>query len=736
MAVAQRDVAESSRTLRRVLGDVRRRIRAYVLVEGLGLTIATAGIGLWMALGLDRLFEPVRWVRLAFLSVVIAATAYVFVRKVLARVFVRFADTSLAMVVERRFRGLDESLLTAVELEASDLPVISRTLLSATRSRAAEALGTANVDRVFNPLPRRRAVAAAVGLAATVGAFALAAPDLFRLGISRLTAQTDELWPRRTGLSVEGFENGERVVAVGSDVELIVRADTKKVVPSRVDVYYRSDNGERDQAIMDKIGEAGAADEFQPYKTIFNGVASTLTLDVYGGDARLRNLKLRVVERPQVSLRLWCDYPDYTRRESGWLDVTGTMPLPQGTLVSVHAECQKRLRRATIGRPDGAGGTKVQLISLAGDADSVKFQFELGALMFDTQVTIDLDDVDGIDNRANLMLQAVADIPPAVNVARKAIETSVTANARVPMVGKISDDYGLERLWFEYSVEGSESREIAFAKQPDGAREAIVDEALELPSLFPSPTPLVPGQKLAIIPRAVDGRSLPEQPKGNLTPGEATTLDVVTDAAMRRLLEAREIMLGKQFKTLIDKVTRDRDSLVAIGAKEEKSAQKPADDGETTIPRDQIVADQARSHTKENRAETLAVADGFAKVVEEIINNRIESSETWHTQLSEEVATPLRNIGENLFPQYEAKLTELQLAVARKNDPAGLEAARAAASKSADEIIVAMNVVLKKMRELESFKEAVDLLRSIIAMHKGVEEQTKKHRSSKARLLE
>src|SRR5688572_20410425 len=135
MAVVENDVAGSSQMLRRVLGDVRRRIRAYVLVEGIGLTVAVAGLGFWLALGLDRLFEPPRAVRLAMLALVAGLALYVFFRKVLSRLFVRLEDRNLALVVERRFRGLDESLMTAVELEAAELPEISRTMLAAARSR-------------------------------------------------------------------------------------------------------------------------------------------------------------------------------------------------------------------------------------------------------------------------------------------------------------------------------------------------------------------------------------------------------------------------------------------------------------------------------------------------------------------------------------------------------------------------------------------------------------------------
>ena len=197
-------------------------------------------------------------------------------------------------------------------------------------------------------------------------------------------------------------------------------------------------------------------------------------------------------------------------------------------------------------------------------------------------------------------------------------------------------------------------------------------------------------------------------------------------------------MFREQFKALIEKVTRDRDSLVSVDA----SPAAPAvgaevDANEAPVDRNRIVVDQARNHTKENKAETLAVATGFAAIVEEIVNNRVVEGDRLRQRLSDDIATPLKRIGEARFPEYEEKLTALKLLVDRTTkDPAAIEAARRDAQRTADAILIEMNVVLNKMLELESFKEAVDLLRAIIAMQKEVGEKTNAQRQNKLRLLE
>jgi len=207
------------------------------------------------------------------------------------------------------------------------------------------------------------------------------------------------------------------------------------------------------------------------------------------------------------------------------------------------------------------------------------------------------------------------------------------------------------------------------------------------------------------------------------------------------LLEAREIMFREQFKALIEKVTRSRDGMVDVGA---PIAPKPTkvddEDGDKPISqrdRDHILVEQTRTREKEQRTETLQVADGFAAIVEELINNRAADSDRLQERLADEIAKPLRRIGDVLFADYEAKLLRLQTLVDKQTaDPAQVAELRAETLASVDAVLVEMQVVLAKMQELESFKEAIDLLKSIIAMQKEVGEQTKKSRGDKSRLLE
>src|SRR5262245_16996929 len=106
-----------------VLGRLRSRIRRYVALEGIAIVVAVLGIAFWFSLATDYWLEPSVVFRQVFLALVLAATAVALVRYLLLRLVRVIRNRALALVLERRFRQLDERLITAVELtDARDDP--------------------------------------------------------------------------------------------------------------------------------------------------------------------------------------------------------------------------------------------------------------------------------------------------------------------------------------------------------------------------------------------------------------------------------------------------------------------------------------------------------------------------------------------------------------------------------------------------------------------------------------
>ena len=69
---------------------------------------------------------------------------------------------------------------------------------------------------------------------------------------------------------------------------------------------------------------------------------------------------------------------------------------------------------------------------------------------------VSVTDTDGVASREpyRVSLSVVRDEVPQVAVRLAGIGTAITPDAVLPLVGKITDDYGLDRAWFEYQVDG------------------------------------------------------------------------------------------------------------------------------------------------------------------------------------------------------------------------------------------------------------------------------------------
>src|SRR5689334_9419427 len=108
--------AEMPPAVRRTLDDVRRRIRAYVWLEGLAILVILIGAAFWIGLALDWFFEPSPWLRQIALGLFAAVAVFVGYRYLFRRAFSRISDRSLAVLLERRFPSLEDHLLTTVDV--------------------------------------------------------------------------------------------------------------------------------------------------------------------------------------------------------------------------------------------------------------------------------------------------------------------------------------------------------------------------------------------------------------------------------------------------------------------------------------------------------------------------------------------------------------------------------------------------------------------------------------------
>jgi hypothetical protein len=834
---------EIPRPITRKVGRVRLLVRLYVMIEGLAMLVLLLGAAFWLALGLDWCFEPSPALRLGMWAMVLAAAAWVSNRWIFRRLFARLPHASIALILERKFPELRESLVTTVELaqsgsratipsgqSRSDRSTHSRSQASMTDGQnareeegttgqqqpihpamwqqtsreAADRIATLPAIQVFRIKPLAWKVLGTLVMVASIASFALANRESFGFWVERMQlSQTP--WPRRVELQVLGFSVHEGGSANGIRRENVPRDDQYQLevlasivnghkAPEFVEIRYYTTDRRRGRDTMTKVGEAlPGRDQAQRYRYLFQHVMEDLELEIVGGDDRVDGLHLRVVERPQiVGISADLQYPDYLLRQPHTLEeVSGRLELPEGTTATIRIESTKRLRRVQVQasvnqqRPielpvaiasrndkiakEGTGGADMD--------DGRTFAFSLDLVREDQVLLITMQDQEGVHNRIpyRLLVSVVHDLAPEVSVRPYGIGSAVTSQASIPWLGMVRDQYGLDQIWFSYSLDQEAPKRRPMRHPPQRKRTFDQFDQFDLNVIDPETGRLrdqwKPGQQLSISIQASDAYDL--LAAEHVGSSQRFLLDIVTPSELYAILEKRELGLRQRFESIYEKMSASSDLLYRIGSAEPIA---PGHDNRTTnddsvdsnstgqqtndparadrvadnldqnrlgqdLPevsdrirrRDRLRVASLLQNTKQSAQETSGVADGFAEIVVELDNNRIGSPELKH-RLRQRIAEPLIEIATGQMPDLERLLERFQ-----NTSPQGTsqtDALRTAREQS-DQVLLAMKEVLGRMLELESYNELVDLLREITNSQQQLNEKTiEEQRARLRRLLE
>ncbi len=723
-----------SPTLAALLAGLRRRIRRYVGWVGAARLVAALGAIFWLTLVADRFLEPPAAVRAGILVIASALLVVVAVRRIVLPLMMPLRNSSLALLLERRFPQFQDRLLTVVELAARQVPAEEAhpELLARTEKQAEEAAATIDLGQVFNLGLLRQSMALAVAAVISVVGFGVFSPESLGIWGRRVLLLSDELWPRRTRLVVPGFEEGPRKVARGSDVEISVLADTSGEIPDVVEVRYRTAAGLRDRKPMDRKGQADPQrDPYQEFTYRFRGVLAPVVFDVFGGDDVVRNLQIEVVDNPAI-VEMWLDleFPAYMARPPRTVRAAGLMQFPWGTRIRVRGRANKPLVRLAVETDPQEHPRPAQ--TLAPEAgDPARFQIGLPPLAGNTTLLFTLYDADGIKSRepVRLALSAAEDRPPEFSVRLEGIGSAITPQAMLPAKGRVSDDYGLAHVWFEYEVDGGKPARQPIAQFQQPAAEMEIAHALDV-----RPLGLHPGQKFQFSLKADDRFDLGPSP--NTGQSERWVLNVVTPEQLRTMLEARELVLRQRFETVVEDVAATRDLVARIdfgSASPSASAAEPGDEAanndrspERLLAQRLFRVQSAQQNGRKAQSEVSGIARAFLDIRAELVNNRMDTAEL-QERLEAGIAVPLGRIADQMFPELDRRLQDLEAALANSQAKAQ---ARDSALAQLDAILAAMRAVLSRMLELEDFNEVVQLLRDIIASQDKVRELTRqRHRS-------
>jgi hypothetical protein len=735
--------------LGQLLRRVRREARAWVWTEALATVVLAAAAIFWGSLAADRLVEPPAWVRGVALAAAVLALVAILATRLVGRLATPLTDRALALAIERSQPHCGDTLSTAVSLAGASGDPVDVELAGRTAREADRLATTVSPGAIFRRGRLWAVAIAGLAAAASVAGLAWARPAVASLWTRRLVLLDDTAWPRRVRLEAEGFANGVRTVARGSDVELLVHATATGPLPEVVELRSRSGAGNWQTVRMGTRG--GAAAGGQAFGHLLEAVGSDLELEIRGGDARLRGLRLDVVEPPALAAAtIRCTLPDYLGGGRRDPPASRVVAIPRGSRVEVALTATKPLAAATlVGRFTGelpkppaeavpqieafddrggsgaadseAASSRLLAALAASDPPTDTLTATIDFLDGDCTLVASFTDTDGVTNRApvTLVLSAVPDEPPRLALGLAGISTAVTPSARLPIVGTIEDDHGLAAATVSLDV-GREPAVVSLPQVRGG--ELLVQFPSDRPAVVPlEPLRLQAGERVSVVVTARDGCTLTGGP--NTGSSDTWTLEVVTAEALQAMLEAREVLLRRRFEAAIEDLSQARGGLDAAAGEAGTLARRL---GEAT----------ARAI-----GETGEIAAAFRGIRDELANNGLVTAEL-ETRLIAQIADPLVAAAAGPLEQLAtacrtAADDAAAAAAAAADDAAADPAARASADLAlrADAAVAALRAVLARMLELESFNEVVEKLRGVIEAQERLRRDTLEQQRKRAREL-
>ena len=731
--------------LSQFLKRIRKRARRWIFIEAISLIGLSIAAWFWSTLLLDWLIEPPPVVRFLSIGALCLWVSTIILNRLIRRLRAPLRDEQLALLVERTHPELQDSLSTAVELRLvetqSTSSTIDVTLLDRTTSIAAASIKRITMGRLFRRTHLLRKAGLSGFFVGTMAAVLVLLPTVRETWAQRMLMLSDTPWPRQVTLSIAGFPDGVRRVARGVDVEILVTARSTGELPKFVELQHQGKDG----WTTHRMGTRGASEEkSQLFTYIIKKPKEDLAIEVRGGDGRLRDLRLDVVEPPSLAnINLQITPPEYIGGEPRPLAATRLVEVPAGSTLSITAESSKPLSGATIRSiPMPSAPQKLTTDTQASNAqamekDSLVAQLTtelpetsrqnvslekspksisgtLGPVLDDCILDIQFTDTTGITNQKPIRFQLLSrpDLPPEIEVTPDGISSVITTSAAIPITGRIQDDHGLA----EATVSLRRVTDIAADSTDTELQQTSISLATESstvldlvkgasPRIESASLPAKVGDELELIVSAKDMCGLEGGPQTSTT--EPWRLRVVSPEVLLAMLEAREVILRRRFESLIGDFQQKRDRVVTdVTAKEAGN--------ETTTS-------QLAEATSRANGETTEIAASFRDISDELFNNRVLTAPL-EERLLNQIATPLEKI-------VSGPIEQLRLAVYDSDQPTDANSL----IKMADICLDRMRSVLDKMIELETYNEVIDSLRTLIEQQQSIRGETSKQQKQRAR---
>ena len=770
--------------IRQKLDRLHRSLRFYAALDGIALLLLTVIALFLLNFALDRFFEFPLIVRAILLPVLIGTIGYVFWQRILRRCFASIRRDQLASLLEHYVPNLNESLITVVDRKDSD--DADPELIQQTIDKAAAALRGVDVRRFFRTGRVFTRFAFSLLCAAGIITGCVIHSSTVSLWFSRNILLSQEEYPRRSELLADGFQDGRVRIGRGDSFTLSIRANREKpLVPENIRVRIGTpETGYRTLLIDHFSTETREGIRWRVFSTTFPEMLETVYLQVRGADSTLNDLCIEVVPTPTLTdIVLTQNFPDYMQRPERAIALTGRTMIPDGTAITITATSTKPLLEAAAIKSGGLTPPDTppleltpldsMLVSSGGAPPPLmRLLLTLPALREETTIDFHLTDIDSLTNRHPIRMELgiIRDQPPVVTARLEGIGHAITPEAVLPIVGEITDDNGLATAIFRYATE------LAYSESPrepiEGAVPIVGIQSGQ--AVFPlehtfavSPLSLQPDDKLILHVEATDQFNL-DSSEGQIGTGQRWVLEIVTPERLKQLLETREITLRQRFEVVIGEVERTKEVLhnysleptqqeiqqaealylVGTPASEEENEEERQHALEANKQRilDTINLEQSDlgsfhisrmlRDTNRHVHDLTGILGLFRTIRLEMINNRI-FTEDERQRIEQEIMRPIQELINEDFPDIDELLGNLNQTLSERDvplRPLALEERQRVLDRFA-ETIWKMTAIRDNMASMESFNEAIELLRLIIRQQQLLRNETIEERNRRLREL-
>ncbi|MBK8916022.1 MAG: hypothetical protein IPM64_15740 [Phycisphaerales bacterium] len=695
--------ADAQRDLLAPLRAVRARLRAYVVIGAvLQLLLAVLAACLLQFL-LDR------WLRFtvdqrAFLN----GTITIFWLWVLHRYLVLPLERPLpvdllARWIDARHPELHENITIAVQLaqgQSGDQRSNSPDLI---RAVVRDACSAARRISFMSVLDHRRArrqgwlLALVVGLTAASTAVPVVAETL-RTWFARNWMLQDVPWPQRTYITPvipEGIESGRRSVPIGDELRIVARIDGE---PSdTATLHWWTAGGRHGAEPMTRRGG-------QRWEVSLGVLTESVHFRIVGGDERTREYLVDAVERPHVHRTVArITPPAYTGLPPAVLEQQTVLDVLRGASVEIEAGTNRPIAEARFVGPDDFS---IPCELLAPDRLLARLHTvapepaasDAPPLLIPGVYRFELRDAEGLtDSRpVRFTIKVVADRPPTVELRAEAVGAMVTPLAEVQVELRAEDAYGLAAVALKAQRGEGEPTAISLPEADLLERDYRGTTLISIAALG-----AVPPERVRILAEATD-----RDPATNVGVAPPLELRVVTAEEFLSEMARREMELRREFERLVSEQRVYGDAL-------ERVLTTIGDESAQNAVRQQLSALARRQNTQASRC--VAMRRQFAQILAELRTSRVLRSAE-ERRLGELIIEPLGELGELLIPQAAG-------AVAGLRGEGGAERVALVRAQQA-EIVRKMQALLANMLEWEGYREALALLREIIAVQGEVREDT------------